>query len=245
MPLPWDDLGDARYWRDLDAGCDMCDSKVAAIGNPEEAPDTRDEERSVILTLIRHAPTSHNNNGIYMGASDEPLSAAGESAAARMRDQGAAGDHDWYFCSPLARAVRTAEILFPRARLELDKRLSERSMGIWEGRSRNFVYERFPSAFDRRGVLRLGYCPPGGEGMENLFERVRSFLCNVMQLEYAPTRNRIVVVTHNGVVRAFRSILENRDVEAGLEEDEPHLAPRTYALLRTARGCAEQQSAHN
>ena len=56
-----------------------------------------------------------------------------------------------------------------------------------------------------------------------------------------PVHNRVVVVTHNGVIRVFRGILEGQDVGALFAEDEPHLEPRTYTVSRTTRRCPDQQ----
>ena len=82
------------------------------------------------IDLIRHGETAYTAQGRYQGASDLPLSPEGRAAL------GPAG-----FCppvvyaSPMVRAVETARLLFPAARVVAVPGLEELSFGRFEGRA--------------------------------------------------------------------------------------------------------------
>ena len=82
------------------------------------------------IDLIRHGETAYTAQGRYQGASDLPLSPRGRATL------GPAG-----FCppvvyaSPMARAVETARLLFPAARVVAVPGLEELSFGHFEGRT--------------------------------------------------------------------------------------------------------------
>lgn len=79
--------------------------------------------------LLRHGQTEYNVDKRYQGTRDIPLSEKGRAALRR-----ADIEPDTVYVSPLCRAVDTARVLFPAARLVPVHDLREMCFGIFEGR---------------------------------------------------------------------------------------------------------------
>lgn len=106
--------------------------------------------------LLRHGQTEYNVDKRYQGTRDIPLSEKGRAALRR-----ADIEPDTVYVSPLCRAVDTARVLFPAARLVPVHDLREMCFGIFEGR--NYVeMERDPDYLAWVGDDCMGRCP-GGE----------------------------------------------------------------------------------
>ena len=72
--------------------------------------------KSYQLHLIRHGLTQGNLDGLYVGSgTDLPLCEQGRADLLDLRARFAYPQPDTVFCSPMRRAVETAEILFPEA----------------------------------------------------------------------------------------------------------------------------------
>src|SRR5438045_2259153 len=70
------------------------------------------------LFLIRHGETEWSKDGRHTGRSDLPLTAEGRSRAEALRSLLPGGTFDQILCSPMQRAVRTAELAgFPAGSL--------------------------------------------------------------------------------------------------------------------------------
>ncbi|HEY0928764.1 MAG TPA: nicotinate-nucleotide--dimethylbenzimidazole phosphoribosyltransferase [Gemmatimonas sp.] len=93
------------------------------------------------LLLIRHGETAHNASGQCQGRLDVPMSARGEQQVLRLRSRlAASGALDAItaaYTSPLARAIRTSELLLHDAAqpANVDDDLVELSYGRWQGSS--------------------------------------------------------------------------------------------------------------
>jgi alpha-ribazole phosphatase len=92
--------------------------------------------RNYRLYLIRHGSTRGNDEGLYIGRTDLPLSDAGR---ADLEDKVKAFVYpkvSRVYSSPLSRAVQTAEILFPDLpsdELLIADDLAEMDFGVFEG----------------------------------------------------------------------------------------------------------------
>jgi broad specificity phosphatase PhoE len=188
------------------------------------------------VVFIRHAPTDANLHKTFMGQTDWPLSRDGFAAAEKARDRFAGYEIGSVLCSPLSRARETARVLFPDLEPTIDERLAERSLGLWENRDKTSVREAWPDAF-RDHVLDARFLPPGGEPWSSFVTRVQSVMCD---LSARAAARPIAVVTHNGVIRVARHLVEGRTVEDVFAGQEPHLTaiflqPSVDGCLRVAR----------
>ncbi|HKU31357.1 histidine phosphatase family protein [Arthrobacter sp. NyZ413] len=122
--------------------------------------------------------------------------------------EGRAPDTIW--CSPYARAHRTAALASRTAGWELplhiDERLRDRELGILDTLTALGVESKFPEEARRRRWLgKFYYRPPGGESWADVVLRLRSFL---LDLERSTPGGSILLVTHDAVILLLRYILE-------------------------------------
>lgn len=119
---------------------------------------------------------------------------------------------DVVISSPFLRATETARIIAETARFEtrkivLDERLRERELGIFDRLTKLGALERYAEESTKREHLgKFYYRPPGGESWADVALRVRSFWRDA-QAQFAG--EKVLIVTHEVVVRVFRYILEN------------------------------------
>lgn len=166
------------------------------------------------VVAIRHAETVWNRERVFMGTLDVP---AAPAALAGAPPAGMAADV--VVTSPLTRAAATASALFPGREILRDPRLRERHLGEWEGRPKADVRAEHPEWFPG-GHLDVRVTPPGGEPLDALLARVREVLDGL------PGVGEVVLVTHNGWIRAAQHLLGAADLDAFHADPAPHLEPR-------------------
>ena len=177
------------------------------------------------LTLIRHAPTEYNAKGLFMGALDLSSSRDGLLQAQQLGVDLKGFIFTKYYCSPLKRTLQTAKAIFPDAKIELDQDLRERALGNWSGRSKKEMRDVYPEAFLPSGHINPFFVPEGGEPIEDVMKRVSNFLEKIK----SESDGHIVAVTHNGVLRVFRCIVEEKPAEQIFQVSEEYLTPKTFA----------------
>jgi broad specificity phosphatase PhoE len=155
-----------------------------------DACQTKPARVSVILTLIAHAATSAVRQDAF--ALDEPLDAAGHAKAAAMRRVVRRVDRAW--TSPALRARQTAAAMGLEA--TIDPALREVDYGSWAGRTLDAVAMADPAGV-ARWLSDAAAAPHGGESLEALLERVRTWLVGAQAWE-----GRVLCVTHASVMRA-------------------------------------------
>ncbi len=159
------------------------------------------------LLIIRHGATPGNERHVYVGKTDEGLSARGreQARAARGRIGGAVCEGlPLVYVSPMLRARQTAELLFPRAEQVLVDDLREMDFGAFEGRSAEQMSDsqvgdpRYQAWVDG---LCLGACP-GGESRDQLSARTRAAVRQVVEDAVRRGLDQAVIVAHGGTVMA-------------------------------------------
>ncbi|HEY4164351.1 MAG TPA: histidine phosphatase family protein [Dongiaceae bacterium] len=152
------------------------------------------------LVAIRHAPTEWNREKRLQGRTDIPLGPAGEAVA---RNWVLPADWRGYrvVSSPLRRARRTAEILFPDREIVTDERLLEIAFGDWEGKVLSELRDLPGGDAKARESLGLDFTAPGGETPRAVQERLRPLLA-----EIATARQPTIAVAHKAVIRAIFSM---------------------------------------
>jgi broad specificity phosphatase PhoE len=179
------------------------------------------------LWLVRHAPTRDNLDGVIMGQRDPEATLDGlDVAAALLADV----RFEHVVSSDSRRAEATARALAPAVPLRLDARLRERSLGAWEGRSKPELRAAHPEAVGEAGAVRLDADIPGVEPLPALLSRVHAALSDLRGLD-----GSVLVVAHNGSLRAALALLGEIDVAAAARSSLAHLAPTIADLdgLRT------------
>ena len=101
------------------------------------------------LVLLRHGRTAWNAERRFQGQADPPLDDVGVAQAYVVADLIAALQPDVVVSSDASRAMQTAVPVAERIGLDVlpDARLRERSLGHWEGLTRDEVAARYPDEF--------------------------------------------------------------------------------------------------
>ncbi len=145
---------------------------------------------------------------------DVPLSKFGENQSLKLGN--------WFtlqpekpsaiVCSPYLRATETARIIsetasFEDTKIASDERIRERELGIFDRLTKTGAMEKFPEECAKRELVgKFYHRPPDGESWADVALRVRSFWRDLRET-YAG--ERVLIVTHEVVIRIFRYILEN------------------------------------
>ncbi len=164
-----------------------------------------------------------------MGDLNIPITSEGAELAKKLGDSLRGNVFSEYFCSPLIRTKETAKLVFPGIKIVVEDKIKERSLGIWTGQSKKKIREQYPEAFLKSGPMNPFYTPPEGELFGKFIERVASFLISIISVD---SNRKIVTITHNGVIRLLRCLIEMRPMEEIFSEWEPVLKPRIYELDR-------------
>lgn len=148
------------------------------------------------LLLIRHAPTLWNDQGVYQGKTDIPLSP--QSLIDLSERKVLEPYRAWkLYSSPLARAQQTAETLFGR-KAEVVREAAEIDYGLWEGQSIQETQAALPPAENPFGWRGLDFKAPQGESNRDVQQRASIWLSFFHQ-----QGQNAVLVTHKGFILAI------------------------------------------
>ncbi|MDO8540654.1 MAG: histidine phosphatase family protein [Opitutaceae bacterium] len=150
--------------------------------------------------LIRHTRVAAQP-GVCFGWSDVPLADTFPEEARSVRER-----LPWVpaevWTSPALRCRALAERL-GAAQVRIDPRLQELDFGAWEGRR----WEDFHCPASEAWALDpWNERPPGGETAAELWARVHELRAELV----ARDADRIALVTHAGVIRAWRGLTTGR-----------------------------------
>lgn len=116
------------------------------------------------------------------------------------------------FSSPYLRASHTSRLIVENAKLAniktfYDERLRERELGVFDRLTKLGAMEKYAEECAKREELGKFYHRPlGGESWTDVALRLRSFWRDVSE-NYED--EKVLIVTHEVVIRVFRYILEN------------------------------------
>lgn len=159
------------------------------------------------IIFARHGLTDYNVESKVCGISGAMLTDEGKQQARelgkKLRDKGI----DIIICSPLQRAVDTAELANETLNKEIiiDDRFTEWDYGTYEGVNFNEIYDEFQRAKLQFGV-RLG----GGESVMELSHRV---FCAIDDIREKYKDKTVLVVCHGGVCRVAKMYFEDMTMD--------------------------------
>lgn len=157
-----------------------------------------------ILIFIRHAETEFNKDGIFAGRTDCNITKEGVEQAKKLFEE-EQKHFDYIYCSPLRRTRQTLEAIIPGSVPIVDERITEISIGEWEGKKKE-SFDKGLVALYRNGQ----YTPPGAETTSQVDKRVCGFVKSLF--ENYKGNEQILIVTHNGVMRSIkRNFVYNYD----------------------------------
>ncbi|MDE6595008.1 MAG: histidine phosphatase family protein [Oscillospiraceae bacterium] len=155
------------------------------------------------LSILRHGITDANENGIYIGKTDLPLSENGREALQEKYETHEYPKVQKVYTSPLERAVQSAEILFPDRELVIVDDLREMDFGVFENLSVDDLIEL--DSYKKWLKGGLDNPPPNGESLRNMMLRCYSAL-NLMILDMMKEGiTHAGAVTHSGILMNMMS----------------------------------------
>ncbi len=166
----------------------------------------------ITLVLLRHGQTDWNVQHRYQGRSDIPLNHVGELQAIEANKKLKGYHFDAVYCSDMDRAKRTAKLalkgIFPYEKVQFDRRLRERSFGIFEGGpyDKDKVPENYLNAMNADPE---GFCFPQGESLLDVEKRVRPFYDEIIKKHDGET---ILLVAHGSLLSILRFIVDKEPV---------------------------------
>lgn len=155
------------------------------------------------LIIVRHAQASGNLEGRFQCRKNNELTELGrrqlELLSLRLRDT----HIDAAYSSPLNRAMDTARACVRERGLEVtpDSRLIELDAGLMESLLMDELQEHFPEQMEHWKNAPHLFCPPEGETMRQLYERVTAAAADIA----AENQGRTVLVSTHGV--AVRNLM--------------------------------------
>ena len=154
------------------------------------------------LILIRHGETLWNTQLRMQGSLDSDLTPKGKSQIKALGKWMKEVPFDYLYCSDTARAHKTAEAIstFTGHNLNLDKRLREKNLGVFEGLTSEEARELYPETFQQFKTAGASYVIDQGESTQQLLERS---LDAIEEIRDRHPQKVAVVVTHGGVVRVL------------------------------------------
>ena len=154
------------------------------------------------IKLYRHGETVWNKEGRLQGWLDSPLTEYGKAQAKKQVEQ-----VQLVFSSDLGRAMETAKLMFPTAKLLTDKRLREIYLGDWQGKDISVLTEQsdYNCYIKRPGE----FVAETQESFQTVTLRMQEFF------DYLLTRaeTNIAVVSHGVAIACFVASIEQRPLD--------------------------------
>jgi len=148
------------------------------------------------LLVVRHGVTDWNAENRLQGRSDRPLN---EEGVAQVRRWAIPSKFDAYHCvcSPLRRAIQTAQVLGRTP--DIEPALTEMSWGDWEGQNwqdlQHALGRKIMAAHEAKG---LDFRPDGGESPREVQRRLKPWLASLNRSTLA--------ICHKGVLQALYAL---------------------------------------
>ncbi len=168
-----------------------------------------------MILLARHGQTAYNRELRFQGHLPVPLDETGREQAHELARRAAArGDIAALWCSPLARARETADLVAAAIGLEPreDARFAETETGDWTDRPFAEVSAEDPDGFAAFVRCDSGFRFPGGESFAEQAQRVAAALEDV-RAGALPA----LVVCHRGVMRLALAAAAGDDAQRTAE----------------------------
>lgn len=160
------------------------------------------------IYLIRHGETEENLKKSYYGDIDCTLTAKGRAQGEKLRLFLEKVSFDKVFSSEKKRAKETLELIY-KGKYEEDKRLNERSFGIFEGLTYKDLENQFKEELVSWNEDWINYSMERGESFKVFYNRVQGFMEELIKQDI----EKVLISTHGGVIRAIYTYIFNEKEE--------------------------------
>ena len=176
------------------------------------------------IYAIRHTSVDVKP-GICYGQSDVDVTASFFDEQKKTAQEISDVKFDEIWSSPLKRCKKLAKSLFPESKINYDHRLKELNFGDWEMLTWDEIYASPEGKIWMDNYQTLP--TKNGESYAEMVERVSSFIREIEKLNV----ENIAVVAHAGVIRIFKSVIENVAITELFENFKPAYASVTILEL--------------
>ena len=175
------------------------------------------------LVLVRHGQSEYNEQNLFTGWLNPPLTDKGKREAkdAGQIIQKTAINFDVHFTSSLERAQKTGQIILEvlgqtEVKTECSQALNERNYGDLAGLNKDDARNKW--GVEQVHIWRRSFdiSPPGGESLQNTFERAIPFFEDKIK-PYLDEKKNILISSHGNTIRALLMHLENIDADKIVE----------------------------
>ena len=151
------------------------------------------------LYIVRHGETEANIANLVCGQMDTPLTINGIEQAKKLSNRLKLIDFDYCYTTPLQRAYRTAELVYPSGVFTQVNALMETDTGDTSNWTVEKLYE-FDHRYKFHGInYDLKY--PNGESIFDLFQRTIDWLNHLFKNNMG--EKNILIVGHGGTVNSI------------------------------------------
>jgi len=164
---------------------------------------------SYFLNLVRHGETTANKQKLVQGQLDYPLSDVGIQQAENLGQSVKQETFDKVYSSDLKRAYETAELVLKHnkcshSNIITDNRIREKTFGVLEG----IPITEYVRLAKEANIPPHNYVPEGGESMQELRTRIKSFMQDLSASVVGEQSNcdklsNVLVTTHGATIRDF------------------------------------------
>lgn len=156
------------------------------------------------LILIRHGETDWNVQGRWQGHTDIPLNQNGHEQSRQLAND-LKNDHiDAIYTSDLQRARQTARLLSEEkgVAIQVDPRLREINLGVWEGLTRPEIEENYLKELEERRIDQFNVAAPEGETGAQVQKRSLAAIGDIMSRH--PTGS-VAIIAHGYTLAVLRA----------------------------------------
>jgi 2,3-bisphosphoglycerate-dependent phosphoglycerate mutase len=187
-----------------------------------------------LLTLVRHGQSVYNLENRFTGNLDVALTTDGKTEALKAGTLLKDFHYSIAYTSTLKRAQDTLHIILDaidqsEISVKMNPAFDERMYGDLQGLNKAEISEKYGTA--QVDVWRRSYStrPPGGESLEDTFNRVVPYY----QTEIEPrlkNQENVLIVAHGNSLRALMMYLDGIDKQAIEKINIPTGMPRNYSI---------------
>lgn len=188
------------------------------------------------ILLIRHAQSIANENGMFGGITDYPLSESGQIEANNLTKKLEKYEIEKIYSSPLKRAIQTispsANVL--KKEIFVEDNLIEINVGTWENQLRDELRKKYPETNKYIDETEHYVGMKGQEDTNHVANRmfetitkmakqntgktivivshivaIRAFLCKIMNIPFEQTKSKIGNIANTGITKIDYDVENN------------------------------------
>lgn len=164
------------------------------------------------LIIVRHCQAQGNLERFFQGRIDSDITSAGRAQIGAAAELLAAEPIDVFYTSSLTRARKTTDGInvYHDVPVITDDRLAEIDAGEWEGKFLTDIEKEYPKEFSDWKNNPSVFHAPGGESMQQVYDRVSSAVKDIVRDNEGKT---VCIVSHGCAIKCLMCFLHGWTVD--------------------------------